>query len=137
MKGYIKQSELINKRKEFQKVISFLSNNTPNHPEYFKIYNNYKYNINLLENMNIEHKRYLNLQESKRKDRKIEGLMEQLDIRDKIIRKAYEQFEKNGLEFDYINPKLIKSDEIDKIPFKPKTIKIQPLKDFFDYKKFI
>ena len=137
MKGYIKQSELMSKRKEFQKVISFLSNNTPNHPEYFKIYNNYKYNINLLENMNIEHKRYLNLQESKRKDRKIEGLMEQLDIRDKIIRKAYEQFEKNGLEFDYINPKLIKSDEIDKIPFKPKTIKIQPLKDFFDYKKFI
>ena len=137
MKGYIKQSELMSKRKEFQKVISFLSNNTPNHPEYFKIYNNYKYNINLLENMNIEHKRYLHLQESKRKDRKIEGLMEQLDIRDKIIRKAYEQFEKNGLEFDYINPKLIKSDEIDKIPFKPKTIKIQPLKDFFDYKKFI
>ena len=137
MKGYIKQSELMSKRKEFQKVISFLSNNTPNHPEYFKIYNNYKYNINFLENMNIEHKRYLHLQESKRKDRKIEGLMEQLDIRDKIIRKAYEQFEKNGLEFDYINPKLIKSDEIDKIPFKPKTIKIQPLKDFFDYKKFI
>ena len=141
MKGYIKQSELINKRKEFQKVISFLSNKTPNTPEYFKIYNNYKYNINLLENMNIEHKRYLNIQESKRKDKKIEGLMEQLDLRDKIIRNAYEQFEKNGLEFDYINPNLIKSDEIDKIPFKPKALKIQvknePPKDFFDYKKFI
>jgi hypothetical protein len=91
--------------------------------------------------MNIEHKRYLNIQESKRKDKKIEGLMEQLDLRDKIIRKAYEQFEKNGLEFNYINPKLIKSDEIDKIPFKPKTLKInlknEPPKDFFDYKKFI
>ena len=140
LKGYIKQSELMNKRKEFQKVISFLSNNTPNNPEYFKLYNNYKYNISLLENMNIEHKQFLNMQESKRKDRKIEGLMEQLDLRDKIIRNAYEQFEKNGLEFDYINPNLIKSDEIDKIPFKPKTIKIQikkqPLKDFFDNKKF-
>ena len=141
IKGYIKQSELINKRKDFQKVISFLSNNSPKHPEYYKIYNEYKYNINLLENMTIEHKKKLNLQESKRKDKKIEGLFEQLDLRDKYIREAYEQIEKNNIEFNYKNPELIKSDEIDNINFQPKIIKIKTttdsLKNIFENRKLI
>ena len=131
LKGYIKQTDLINKRKDFQKVISFLSNNTPNNPEYFKIYNMYKYNTNLLENMTIEHKKYMNIQESKRKDKKIEGLMEQIDIRDKCIKDAYELIEKNDIEFNYENPELIESNDISSFYSKPKTIEIKQPLDYY------
>ena len=131
LKGYIKQSDLINKRKDFQKVISFLSNNTPNNPEYFKIYNMYKYNINLLENMTIEHKKYMNIQESKRKDKKIEGLMEQIDIRDKCIKDVYELIEKNDIKFNYENPDLINRNDIDSFYYKPQSIEIKPPLDHY------
>ena len=131
LKGYIKQSELINKRKKFEKFISFLSNNKNNNPDYYNIYNIYKYNINLLENLTIEHKKNINIQESRRKDRKIEGLIEQLDIRDKFIRDAYEQFEKNDIEFKYENPDLIKSNDIGNIYVQPQIIKIKSPKDSF------
>jgi len=131
LKGYIKQSDLINKRKDFQKVISFLSNNTPNNPEYFKIYNMYKYNINLLENMTIEHKKYMNIQESKRKDKKIEGLMEQIDIRDKCIKDVYELIEKNDIKFNYENPELINRNDIDSFYYKPQSIEIKPPIDHY------
>ena len=126
IKGYIKQNELNTKRKEFQKIISNLANKDSNNPEYYKIYNLYKYNINLLENMNIEHKKYVNISESKRKDKKIEGLMEQIDLRDQFIRNAYYLFEKNEIEFKYKNPKLISSNQLEKIPYRPKIIKIIP-----------
>ena len=131
LKGYIKQSDLINKRKDFQKVISFLSNNTPNNPEYFKIYNMYKYNINLLENMTIEHKKYMNIQESKRKDKKIEGLMEQIDIRDKCIKDVYELIEKNDIKFNYENHDLINRNDIDSFYYKPQSIEIKPPLDHY------
>ena len=131
LKGYIKQTELIKKRKDFQKFISFLSNNNPKSPYYYKIYNIYKYNINLLENMTIEQKNYINIQESRRKDRKIEGLMEQLDLRDKFIREVYDQFEKNNIVFNYQNPNLIKSNDIDNFSFQPPIIKINEANDSF------
>ena len=126
MKGYIKQNELSSKRKEYQKIISNLVNKEPNNPEFYKLYNVYKYNINLLENMTIEHKKYINILESKRKDKKIEGLIEQLDLRDQFIRNAYYQFEKNDIEFKYKNPKLISSNQLENIPYRPKIIKIAP-----------
>ena len=126
IKGYIKQNELSLKRKVFQKIISNLSKKGKNNPEYYILYNIYKYNINLLENMNIEHKKNINFSESKRKDKKIEGLMEQIDLRDQYIRNAYYQFEKNDIEFKYKNPKLISSNQLEKIPFRPKIIKIVP-----------
>ena len=131
IKGYIKQNELSIKRKEFQKIISNLANKNPNNSEYYKLYNIYKYNINLLDNMTIEHKKYINIQESKRKDKKIEGLMEQLDLRDQFIRNAYYQFEKNEIEFNYKNPKLVSSYQLDKMPYSPKIIKILPSKSSF------
>ena len=131
IKGYIKQNELSIKRKEFQKIISNLANKNPNNPEYYKLYNIYKYNINLLNNMTIEHKKYINIQESKRKDKKIEGLMEQLDLRDQFIRNAYYQFEKNEIEFNYKNPKLVSSYQLDKMPYSSKIIKILPSKSSF------
>ena len=88
----------------------------------------YKYNTNLLENMTIEHKKYMNIQELKRKDKKIEGLMEQIDIRDKCIKDAYELIKKNDIEFNYQNPDLIKSNDITSFYSKPQTIEIkQPL----------
>ena len=126
IKGYIKQNELNSKRKEFQKIISNLANKEQNNPEFYKLYNVYKYNINLLDNMNIEHKKYINILESKRKDKKIEGLIEQLDLRDQFIRNAYYQFEKNDIEFKYKNPKLISSNQLENIPYRPKIIKITP-----------
>ena len=126
IKGYIKQNELNMKRKEFQKIISNLAKKDTNNPEYFILYNIYKYNINLLENMNSEHKKNKNFLESKRKDKKIEGLMEQIDIRDQFIRNVYYQFEKNDIEFKYKNPKLISSNQLEKIPFRPKILKIVP-----------
>ena len=48
----------------------------------------YKYNMNLLEKMNIEHKKNINDQETKRKDRIIEGLINQIDLRDKCIKET-------------------------------------------------
>ena len=118
LKGYIKQSELINKRKNFQKIISLLSKNTTKYHEYIKIYNMYKYNMNLLEKMNIEHKKNINDQETKRKDRVIEGLINQIDLRDKCIKETYQQIEKNNIEFKYQNPDLIKRNDIDSMIYK-------------------
>ena len=126
IKDYIKQNKLNSKRKEFQKIIIKLLNNAPNNPEFFKAYNIYKYNINLIENLAIEHKKHLNIQESKRKDKKIKGLMEQIELRDEYIRNAYHQFVKNRIVFDYDNPKLISSYQLDKIPVYPKIINITP-----------
>ena len=131
LKGYIKQNELMKKRKEFQKVISFLSNNTPNTPEYYKIYHNYKYNINLLDKMAIEHKRNMYNQELKRKDRKIEGLMEQILLRDKFIWEACEKFEKKKIDFNYQNHDFIKSKDLEKFSFYPKTLKVSSMKELF------
>ena len=125
LKGYIKQNELNSKRKEFQKIISNLANNGPNNPDFYKLYNIYKYNINLFENMTSEHKKNINYQELKRKDKKIEGLMEQLDLRDQFIRNAYYQLENNNIEFKYKNPKLISSNQLENIPYRPKIIKIK------------
>ena len=131
IKGYIKQSELMNKRKEFQKVISFLSNNTPNTPEFYKIYHNYKYNINLLDKMTIEHKRNIQNHELKRKDRKIEGLMEQMLLRDKFIIGACEKFEQKKIDFNYKNPDFIKSKDLKNLSFYPKTFKVPSTKKIF------
>ena len=127
---YIKQNELINKRKDFQRAISFLSKQNDS-PNYHKIFNIYKYNINLLNKMTIEHKNYMNMQESKRRDKKIGNLMDQLDIRDKYIIGAYKQFEKNNIEFNYQNPNLIKSGDIDTILLKPSSIQIKGFRDSF------
>ena len=78
----------------------------------------YKYNMNLLEKMNIEHKKNINDQETKRKDRIIEGLINQIDLRDKCNKETYQQIEKNNIEFKYQNPDLIKRNDIDSMIYK-------------------
>ena len=89
----------------------------------------YKYNMNLLENMTIEHKKNINDQELKRKDRLIEGLIKQIDLRDKCIKDAYQQIEKNSIEFNYQNPDLIKRNDIDLIFLQNKFNKIETARD--------
>jgi hypothetical protein len=74
--------------------------------------------MNLLEKMNIEHKKNINDQETKRKDRVIEGLINQIDLRDKCIKETYQQIEKNNIEFKYQNPDLIKRNDIDSMIYK-------------------
>ena len=137
IKGYIKQNELNSRRKEFQKIISNLVSNEANNPEFYKLYNMYKYNINLLDSMTIEHKKYINLQELKRKDKKIKGLLEQLDLRDQFIRGAYYQFENNNIKFNFQNPKLISSNQLENIPYRPKIIKIAPSLSTINKGRFI
>ena len=125
-KGYIKQNELITKRKEIQAKISKLSKNEPNNPQVKNLYNIYKYYLNLLENMNTEHRKLISINEIKRKEKKIKILTEQLDLRDLYIKDAYKEIELNKCEFNYKNPKIISSEEIDLAPIKPPIVKISP-----------
>ena len=125
-KGYIKQSELINKRKELQAIISKLAKNDPNNAQVKNLYNIYKYYLNLVDNINIEHRKGLTLNELKRKEKKITILTEQLDLRDLYIRNAYQELASNNVEFKYKNPKIISSDEIDLAPTRPPVVRISP-----------
>ena len=125
-KGYIKQNELMAKRREFQLVISKLTKADPQNAQVKILYNIYKYYLNLLENITTEHRKVLNLNEIKRKDKKISLLNEQLDLRDLYIRNAYRQLSMNNVEFNYKNPKLVSSDEIEIDPNHPQIIRISP-----------
>ena len=125
-KGYIKQSELMAKRKEIQAMISKISNNEPNNPNVKNLFNIYKYYLNLLENMNTEHRKFISINEIKRREKKIGLLTEQLDLRDMYIRDAYKEIELNKCDFNYKNPKIISSDEIDLAPAHPQIVRISP-----------
>ena len=57
--------------------------------------------------------------------------MEQIDIRDKCIKDAYELIEKNDIEFNYENPELIESNDISSFYSKPKTIEIKQPLDYY------
>ena len=125
-KGYIKQNELVTKRKQIQAKISKLSNNEPNNPQVKNLFNIYKYYLNLLENMNTEHRKFISLNEIKRREKKIGILTEQLDLRDMYIRDAYKEIELNKCDFNYKNPKIISSEEIDLAPARPLFAKVSP-----------
>ena len=125
-KGYIKQSELVSKRKEIQASISKLSNNEPNNPQVKNLFHIYRYYLNLLENMNTEHRKFISINEIKRREKKIGILTEQLDLRDMYIRDAYKEIELNKCDFNYKNPKIISSEEIDLAPARPQIVRISP-----------
>ena len=125
-KGYVKQNELITKRKQIQATISKLSKNEPNNPQIKNLFNIYKYYLNLLENMNTEHRKFISINEIKRKEKKIGILTEQLDLRDMYIKDAYKEIELNKCDFNYKNPKIISSEEIDLAPIRPPIVKISP-----------
>ena len=63
--------------------------------------------------MNTEHRKLISINEIKRKEKKIKILTEQLDLRDLYIKDAYKEIELNKCEFNYKNPKIISSEEID------------------------
>ena len=125
-KGYVKQNELITKRKKIQATITKLSKNEPNNPQIKNLFNIYKYYLNLLENMNTEHRKFISMNEIKRKEKKIGILTEQLDLRDMYIKDAYKEIELNKCDFNYKNPKIISSEEIDLAPIRPPIVKISP-----------
>ena len=125
-KGYIKQNELVAKRKQIQAMISKISNSEPNNPQVKNLFNIYKYYLNLLENMNTEHRKYISINEIKRKEKKIGILTEQLDLRDMYIRDAYKEIELNKCDFNYKNPKIISSEEIDLAPIRPPIVRVSP-----------
>ena len=125
-KGYVKQNELIKKRKEIQAKISNLAKADPNNAQVKNVYNIYKYYLNLLDNIKTEHRKAVTVNELKRKERKINLLTEQLDLRDLYIRNAYQELSSNDVEFKYKNPKLVGSDEIINAPARPQVIRISP-----------
>ena len=125
-KGYIKQNELINKRKELQAIITKLSKTDPNNAQVKNLYNIYKYYLNLLDNINAEQRKLVTMNELKRKEKQITILTEQLDLRDLYIRNANQELISNNIEFKYKNPKIISSDEIELSPTNPQVIKISP-----------
>ena len=125
-KGYVKQNELIKKRKEIQAKISNLAKADPNNAQVKNVYNIYKYYLNLLDNIKTEHRKAVTVNELKRKERKINLLTEQLDLRDLYIRNAYQELSSNDIEFKYKNPKLVGSDEIINAPARPQVIRISP-----------
>ena len=77
-KGYLKQNELMKKRKQIQAKISNVTNNDGNNPQVKNLYNIYKYYLNLLENMNTEHRKFMTINEIKRKEKKINILRNDL-----------------------------------------------------------
>ena len=125
-KGYIKQNELVVKRKQIQAQISKLSNSEPNNPNVKNLFNIYKYYLNLLENMNSEHRKFISINEIRRREKKIGLLTEQLDLRDMYIRDAYKEIELNKCDFNYKNPKIISSEEIDLAPTRPPIVHLSP-----------
>ena len=128
---YIKENELINKRKEFQENMNELNRNDSNNPQIINLFNVYKYFTNLIENMSNEHRQYINFNELKRKENKISVLTQQLDLRDLFIDNAYQELSKNNIKLEYNNPNLMTKDELEMDPFNPKVITVSP-----SYKSF-
>ncbi len=113
---YIKQSSLINKRTEFQKLITL---NTKENPTGSKILmNTYLYFSSLLDNMNLEHRRNVNFNEIRRKDFQINKLADQIRARDDFILQANSEIKKNKIPFKFNNENLKSIEEIDLEPLK-------------------
>ena len=110
---YIKENELIKKRKEFEKNINELKTNNPGNSQVKNLFNIYIYYTNLLDNISNENRKYKNMNEIKRKENKISILTEQLDLRDLLINNANEELEKNNITFDYNDPNLATKEEIE------------------------
>ena len=120
---YVKENELITKRREFKKIINELNINNAGNFQIINLFHIYKYYTNLLENMSNEHKKNMNMNEMKRKENKISLLNEQLDLRDLFIDNAKQELNKNNIIFKYSNPNIATKEEIDLQSYDPLKIK--------------
>ena len=130
-KQYLKEKELLQKRKEFKETISELSVHNAGNEQIKSLFNIYKYYTNLIENITNEHNKYIDINEIKRKENKISLLTKQLDLRDLYINNANEEINKNNIPFNYNSPNLISKEEIEMEPINPENMKISP-----SYKSF-
>ena len=120
---YIKENELIAKRRQFKNIINELNINNSGNFQIVNLFHIYKYYTNLLENMSNEHRKNLNLNEMKRKEKKISLLNEQLDLRDLFIDNAKQELNKNNIIFKYSNPNIATKEEIELQAYDPTKIK--------------
>ena len=125
-KQYLKEKELLQKRKEFKETISELSVHNAGNEQIKSLFNIYKYYTNLIENITNEHNKYIDINEIKRKENKISLLTKQLDLRDLYINNANEEINKNNIPFNYNSPNLISKEEIEMEPINPENMKISP-----------
>ena len=124
---YIKENELISKRKEFQDNINEIkSNSSGNTTQIKNLFNIYKYYTNLIESMSNEHRQFVNNNELKRKENKISLLTEQLNLRDLYIDSAKQELSKNNIKLEYKDPNFASQEEIEMEPYNPKVVKVAP-----------
>ena len=120
---YIKENELITKRRKFKTDINELNINNSGNFKIVNLFHIYKYYINLIENMSNEHRKNINLNEMQRKENKISLLNEQLDLRDLFIDNAKKELDKNNIYFKFSNPNIATKEEIELQVYDPTKIK--------------
>ena len=119
---YIKENELINKRREFKNTINELNINNSGNFLITNLFHIYKYYTNLIENMSNEHKKNININEIQRKENKISLLNEQLDLRDSFIDNAKKELNKNNIYIRLSNPNIATKEELDLQVYDPTQI---------------
>ena len=125
-RNYIKEKEMLKKRKEFQETISELSVGNAGNEQIKGLFSVFKYYTNLIENMTNELSKLKDINEIKRKQNKISLLTKQLDIRDLYINNASEELNKNNIAFNYNDPNFATKDEIEMEPIDPENMKFSP-----------
>ena len=135
-KKYLKEKELNIKRKGFLETISELSVKNSGNEQIKNLSNIYKYYTNFIENLSNEHTKNLNINEIKRKEKRISLLNEQLDLRDSFINNANKELKKNNVKFEFNDPNLATKDEIEMEPINPENIKNINIKASPSYKSF-
>ena len=121
-KKYLKEKELNIKRKGFLETISELSVKNSGNEQ--------------IKNLSNEHTKNLNINEIKRKEKRISLLNEQLDLRDSFINNANKELKKNNVKFEFNDPNLATKDEIEMEPINPENIKNINIKASASYKYF-
>ena len=119
---YIKENELVTKRRQFKNAINELNINNSGNFQIVNLFHIYKYYTNLIENMSNEHRKNINLNEMQRKENKISLLNEQLDLRDSFINNAKQELNKNNIYFKFSNPNLATKEEIELQVYDPLKI---------------
>ena len=120
---YIKENELIAKRRQLKNAINELNINNSGNFQIINLFHIYKYYTNFIENISNEHRNNINLNEIKRKENKISVLNDQLDLRDLFIDNAKKELEKNNVVFKYSNPNIETKEEIELQTYDPTKIK--------------
>ena len=125
-KEHIKENELIEKRKEFQTIMSDLSVKNAGNIQNKTLLSVFKYYTNYIDNMSNEHNKFINVNELKRKENKISLLFEQINLRDSFINNANQELTKNNIKFDFNDPNLETKDELEREPYSSEGLKVSP-----------